>query len=195
MEMRVGIGVAVAVAAMWARVQAGSTAPGLVPGGGPTKSDCYVETAVEGITVPSDRVQKSKMVLVTDGESGDQGPCGDEKCIIRTGLCINHTDPNLPDCTPPAGLDKLKVKGKVNVEVPQLLTGSGCGAFVDVEVPTKVKRDKDGNIKKAKAGKVKFMVKAKAPKGTSPRTDTDNLTLFCVPRTVECASPSGAFLD
>lgn len=189
-------GTGIAVALLWGHVQAGSSAPGLVPGGGPTKSDCYVETAVEGITVPSDRVQKSKQVLITDGDVGDTGPCGDEKCLVHLGLCINQTDPNLADCTPPSGLDSLVVKGKVNISVPQLLDGSACGAFVDIEVPTKIKRDGQGNIKKAKAGKVKFKVKAKAVAGTKPRTDADNITLACVPRTVDCpSSASNAFLD
>jgi hypothetical protein len=189
-------GVGLAVALLGVRVHAGSAAPGLVPGGGPTKSDCYVETAIEGITVPSERVQKNKQVLITDGDVGDTGPCGDEKCLVHAGLCINQTDPNLADCTPPSGLDSLIVKGKVNISAPQLLDGSACGAFVDIEVPTKVKRDKDGNIKSAKAGKVKLKLKAKGVAGTKPRTDTDKVTLVCVPRTVDCpSSPSSAFLD
>jgi hypothetical protein len=188
-------GIGLAVALLGVRAYAGGTAPGLVPGGGPTKSDCYVETAIEGITVPSERVQKNKQVLITDGDPGDTGPCGDEKCLVHAGICINQNDPNLPDCTPPSGLASVTVKGKINISVPQLLTGSGCGAFVDIEVPTKIKRDKDGNIKKAKSGKVKFKVKAKGLQGTNPRNDVDNMTLFCVPRTSACASPSGAFLD
>ena len=167
---------------------------GLIPGGGPTKSDCYVELSVDGITNPSERVQKSKEVLITDGDVGDQGPCGDNKCMVSVGACINQHDPNLPDCTPPASLDKLTVKGAFTVNVPQLLTGSACGAFATVEVDAKVKRDKDGNIKKASAGKAKLHLKAKGPSGTKPRTDNDMVTIACVPRTVSC-SPSGAFID
>jgi len=190
------LGAGLAVAVLWTPGHAGTVVQGLVPGGGPTKSDCYVETAVQGITVPSDRVQKSKEILVTDGDAGDTGACGDEKCLFHLGLCINQTDPNLTDCTPPSGLDSLKVKGKVNISVPQFLTGSACGAFADIEVPTKVKRDKEGNIKTAKAGKLKFKVTAKGVKGTKPRDDVDNVTLVCVPRTVACpASASGAFLE
>ena len=102
---------------------------GLIPGGGPTKSDCYVELSVDGITNPSERVQSNKQVLITDGDVGDQGPCGDNKCNVSVGACINQTDPNLSDCTPPASLDKLTVKGALTVSVPQLLTGSACGAF------------------------------------------------------------------
>ncbi len=167
---------------------------GLIPGGGPAKSDCYVELSVEGVDNPSDRVQKSKQVLITDGESGDNGPCGDFKCTVSVGVCINQVDPNLTACTPPASLDKLTVKGALTITVPQLLSGSVCGAFVDGEVSAKVKRDKDGNVKKAKAGKKKIMVKAKAAAGTKPRTDADTVTIACLPRTVAC-SPSGAFID
>jgi hypothetical protein len=127
---------------------------GLIPGGGPTKSDCYAELSVNGITNPSDRVQKNKTVLITDGDVGDTGPCGDFKCTVEVGVCMNQSDPNLPDCTPPASLDKLTVKGAFTISTPQLLTGSACGAFVTGDVEAKVKRDKEGNVKKAKPGKV-----------------------------------------
>jgi hypothetical protein len=165
---------------------AGFAAAGLIPGGGPTKSDCYAELSVEGIENPSDRVQKNKQVLITDGDVGDNGPCGDEKCTVSVGLCINKRDPNLPDCSPPASLEKVVVKGALTITVPQLLTGSACGAFVSGEVAAKVKRDKAGNVKKAKAGKTKLHITAKAPAGTKPRTDKDTVTIACVPRTVAC---------
>lgn len=185
---------AAALTAFFALV-AGLASAGLIPGGGPTKSDCYAELSVDGITNPSERVQKNKMVLITDGDVGDTGPCGDFKCTVKVGVCINQVDPNLPDCTPPASLDKLTVKGALSISKPQLLTGSACGAFVTGDVEAKVKRDKDGNVKKAKAGKIKIKVNAKADKSTKPRTDADTVTIACLPRTVACASPSGAFLD
>jgi hypothetical protein len=169
---------------------------GLIPGGGPTKSDCYAELSVNGVTNPSERVQKNKTVLITDGEDGDTGPCGDFKCNVQVGICMNQKDPNVPDCTPPASLDKLTVKGAFTVTVPQLLTGSACGAFVAGEVDVKVKRDKQGDVTKAKPGKVKIKVNAKAVAGTKPRSDADTVTIQCLPRTVACpASPSGAFVD
>jgi hypothetical protein len=172
-------------------------ADALIPGGGPTKSDCYVEAKVEGIENPSDRVQNNKTVLITDGEAGDTGPCGDFKCSVRVAACINQNDPNLPDCTPPASLDSVTVKGAFTITVPQVLTGSACGAFLNGDVDAKVKRDKDGNVKKAKAGKKKIKLKAKGVAGTKPRNDVDTVTVSCLPRTVECppASASGAFVD
>ena len=183
-----------ALAAFFALVT-GLAAAGLIPGGGPTKSDCYAELSVDGITNPSDRVQKNKTVLVTDGDVGDTGPCGDFKCTVRVGVCMNQRDPNLPDCTPPASLEKLTVKGAFTISTPQLLEGSACGAFVTGDVEAKVKRDKAGDVKKAKAGKTKIKVNAKAPKDTKPRTDADTVTIQCLPRTVACASASGAFVD
>jgi hypothetical protein len=39
---------------------AGLAFAGLIPGGGPTKSDCYPELSVDGITNPSERVQKNR---------------------------------------------------------------------------------------------------------------------------------------
>jgi hypothetical protein len=187
---------ACAVAALTAffAVVAGLASAGLIPGGGPTKSDCYAELSVDGITNPSDRVQKNKTVLITDGDVGDTGPCGDFKCSVKVGVCINQADPNVPECTAPASLDKLTVKGAFSITVPQLLEGSACGAFVTGDVDAKVKRDKDGNVKKAKAGKMKIKVNAKATKPTKPRTDADTVTIQCLPRTVAC-SPSGAFVD
>jgi len=174
----------------------GLASAGLIPGGGPTKSDCYAELNVDGITNPSTRVQKNKTVLITDGDVGDTGPCGDNKCTVKVAVCINQKDPNLTDCTPPASLDKLNVKGAVNITVPQLLTGSACGAFVTGEISEKVKLNPDGTVKKAKLGKAKFKVTAKGPKGTKPRSDVDNVIIQCLPRTVACpASASGAFLE
>ena len=168
---------------------------GLIPGGdGPTKSDCYAELSVAGIDNPSIRVKANKQVLITDGDVGDNGPCGDLKCTVNVGVCINQRDPNLPDCTPPSSLDQLKVKGAFNITVPALLDGSACGAFVTRDIKAKVKRNKDGTVKSAKPGKAKITIMAKGPKGTKPRTDEDIVTIVCVPRTVAC-TPSGASVD
>jgi hypothetical protein len=160
---------------------------GLIPGGGPTNSDCYLELDVQGIENNTQRVENNKVVLCTDGEECDSGPCGDAICNMKIAACINQSDPNLPDCTPPTGLDKAKIPGAFSIEIPQVLEDSACGAFVDVEV--KVKRN-------GKFGKRKIRGNGKGVQGTRPRKDVDNWTLRCYPRTVACpASPSGAFLD
>jgi hypothetical protein len=161
---------------------------GLVGGGGPQKSDCYASWNITGIDVPSQRVRSNRIVLCTDGEPCDTGPCGDGICNMQAQQCWNQQDPNLPSCTPPAGLDSINVRGGLSVQIPQLLQGSSClGSFVDVEVRTR----RNGR----RPGKRNFRVTAKAPRGTRPRTDQDTFQLQCLPRTVACASPSGAFLN
>jgi hypothetical protein len=165
---------------------------GLVAGGGPTKSDCYAEWDIKGIDAgDSQRVKNNKQVLCTDGTACDADKTCNGTCVVQVKQCWNQRDPRLSDCTPPEGLDSLKVKGALNVQIPPLLEGASClGAFVDVSVATK----KGGK----KPGKKNFKVTAKGPKGTKPRTDTDNYQLVCLPNTVPetCgASPSGAFLN
>ena len=160
---------------------AGTTAPTLVSGGGPSKSDCYTEIAVQGISASN--VTKNKKITCTDGDPCDTDPTVGT-CNVKINICWNQT--NLPDCTPPGSLDSLTVK-KLAATIPSDLTGSSClGAFVDLSIATK----KHG--KKEKPGKANFKVKAKAPKGTKPHTDTDAYQVICVPRP---ASPSGAFVD
>jgi hypothetical protein len=148
--------------------------------GGTGKSDCYAAISVEGIDAGSARVEKNRKVLCTDGEACDTGACGDGVCNLRVAACINQ--PGLAQCTPPAGLKRLKVKGKLNVGIPQLLEGSACGSFLDVTVATK----KGGK----KVGKAKVAVQAKALKGTKPASDSDNFELQCLPRTVACPPPT-----
>ena len=80
--------------------------------------------------------------------------------------------------TPPAALDSAKIKSKVSVSVPSLLTGAQCTPFVTATVP--VKRKKNGTVVRGKS-KVVLNGEAKASKGTSPRKDTDKWTLQCLP--------------
>jgi hypothetical protein len=194
----------------------------LVPGGKKESSDCYVELNALGFEgLSPDRIQTSKKgstVTCTDGESCDQGPCGDDRCDIAMFVCLNQTDPNLASCTAPSGLDKLKLKAKgknkglIDITVPQALEGPFCfgiggssssvagafglgssadGAFV-LELPAGQLNKKN----KLKGGSIVIAGSAKAVKGTKPRKDPDKFTFQCLPRTVECpSSPSGAFLD
>ena len=155
---------------------------GLVPGG-TGKSDCYAAIDVAGIQNGTDRVQANKKALCTDGEECDTGPCGDGVCNMQVALCANQTDTNVPACVAPSGLEKLQVKGKLNIQVPQLLQGPSCGTPLGVAVATK----KGGK----KPGKAVFKVVAKAPKGTKPRTDKDTFQLICLPRTVACGDGGG----
>src|SRR5262249_19920018 len=97
----------------------------------------------------------------------------------------NQKDPT-GTCTPPTSLDSVKVKAKgtvkLNVAVPQLLSGSGCGAFVDGTLTVPLKP----NGKPKKVPQTKLSIVAQAPKGTKPRSDNDQIVFKCLPRTTPC---------
>lgn len=160
----------------------GSVFAGLVPGGGPAESDCLVEADVEGIRNVAGQVAKNRIVSCTDGEACDQGVCGDDTCVLAVRVCVNQQDATLGACTPPASLDRVKVKGKVGVEPPASLEGAVCGPVASV--PVKVKKNKKGT--KKKPGRVAFGLSGRAPAGTEPRTDNDRVVLRCLPRTGAC---------
>src|SRR4029079_7258650 len=169
-----------------ALIAATSANAGLIPGGGPTKSDCYLELDVAGIQNGTTRVEEDKIVLCTDGEACDTGACGDSSCTLSIAACINQTDPSLA-CTPPAGLQKLKIKGRLDVQAPQLLEGPQCGQPLSVPVPVKFNKKGKPLPKKSK---VTLKGVGKGIKGTKPRTDKDTFVIKCLPRTVECPPPT-----
>jgi uncharacterized delta-60 repeat protein len=155
-----------------------TTLPVLVPGGPATKTnnDCYLELRVRGV-VPA-AVQKNQIVHCLDGASCDQGPAGDGRCEVEISACASQTDPALPDCTPPASLESVKVGGALAGSTSGLRAGPACSAPVRVQVPIKLSRSG-----KYLAGKSKVVIKgnARAPKGVAPRKDTDKWTIQCVP--------------
>jgi hypothetical protein len=165
----------------------------LLPGGPSAKpnqiaSDCYAEldvTALSSTTVTYNK-KGAPTVACNDGGACDQDGEINGECVIRTGTCINQS--NVEGCTPPASLTSLKatgkasgVKGKISIEVPQLLEGSVCGAFVDFTIPLK----KDGT----QPGKGTITLKGKAPKGTKPGSDSDKVTFICNPSDVPVLCP------
>jgi hypothetical protein len=151
----------------------------LVPGG-PTKAaaaDCYAELDVPALSSMTVTLNAKGVPTINcmDGTDCDQDGVIDGKCVIAMGTCINQN--NVDGCTPPASLDSLKgkgkakgQKGKIDVNVEQLLEGSACGAFVNLTIPLG---------KKNKDGKGKITLQAKAPKGTKPRKDKDKYTFLC----------------
>jgi hypothetical protein len=165
-----------------------TAAAGLVPGGGAERSDCYAELEVNGITNPGD-VKRNKVVLCTDGEACDAGECGDDRCDVRVALCVNQT--NLSACTPPSSLERVRVRSRGRVKLAPVppegpLVGSACGVLVDGTIPLRMNRR--GRV--LGPGKAKVMITAKAPPGTKPRTDRDEITVKCLPRTDDCPSPT-----
>lgn len=168
----------------------------ILVGNGPVESDCYIGLDIGSATgFVIDNTSKKKVgVTCTDGAPCDQDGTCNGTCALTVGVCINI--PDLEGCTAPATLDKASAKGKVKgvkgeqgkivVQVPQLLEGSVCGAFLDVAIP--IKETKKG----PKPGKANLKSSATAPKGTKPRKDKDKFDFSCLPC---AASASGAFLD
>jgi len=168
-------------------------------GGGSIESECYGALDTNDLDGATVEVKgKKTTVTCTDGDPCDaDGECNGS-CLFTVGTCINVA--GVEGCTAPGVLDSASVKGsvkgvkgssgKVTVDVPQLLEGSVCGAFVDVVMP--LKETKKGQ----KARKAKLSLKAKAPKGTKPRKDSDKFYFVCEPAPEGCTggSPSGAFV-
>jgi plastocyanin len=167
------------LAAMLAAATGGAWAAwaGLVPGGGPQRSDCYVELQVEGVDVPGAQVTNSRVVTCTDGDACDaDATCGNDQCTFRVAVCINQDDPNLATCTPPTALRRVAVNRRITSALPPTLTGSACGGFVDVTVPVKVKRNG-----RKQAGMVALPANATAERPTNPARDRDKYVLKCLP--------------
>jgi len=168
----------------------------VLPGNGPVESDCYVGLDIGSATGAVVDVTSKKKVTVTctDGDPCDLDGACNGTCVSSVGICINLA--GVEGCTPPGTLDKASGKGKVKgvkgsggkvvIEVPQLLEGSVCGAFIDVNTPIKTTKKGD------KPGKASVKLAATAPKGTKPRKDNDKFELICNPC---AASASGAFID
>jgi plastocyanin len=167
------------VAALLAAAIGGAWAAwaGLVPGGGPTRSDCYVELQVEGVDVPGTQVTNGRVVACTDGDACDaDATCGNDQCTFRVAVCINQHDPNLATCTPPAVLRRVTVNKRITSALPPTLTGSACGGFVDVTVPVKVKRNG-----RKQPGMLALPANATAERPTNPARDRDKYVLKCLP--------------
>src|SRR5262249_56007135 len=73
---------------------------GLIPGGGPTKSDCYVEANVQGIVSPGPDVRSNRIVQCVDGDPCDtDGACGNGSCTSPAASLPQPTPPTPPPPT------------------------------------------------------------------------------------------------
>jgi hypothetical protein len=114
-----------------------------VPGGGPAKTDCYVEWS--GITP-----NKGKNLDCQDGDpSCDVDGTQNGVCVLGVGVCVAQT--NVPECTPQQ-IDKVTVKanpktvklGSVKIPVtppvPPIvpITAPTCSAESIIRLPLKV---------------------------------------------------------
>lgn len=167
------------VAAMLAAAIGGAWAAwaGLVPGGGPQRSDCYVELQVDGVDVPGPQVRSNRVVDCTDGDACDaDATCGNDQCVFHVAVCINQRDANLGACTPPAALRRLAANSRITSAFPNTLDGSACGSFLDLTVPVKVKRNG-----RKQPGMLVLPANATAERGTNPARDRDKYVLRCLP--------------
>jgi hypothetical protein len=140
--------------------------------------------AVVGVENGTTSVENNRTVHCTDGDPCDLGPCGDDRCDLRVAACANQLDPNLADCVPPAeGLKSAKIRSKLELQAPSLLTDAACTPFVDVGVDARF--DKAGRYLEKKS-RAKLKGKARALAGTKPRTDSDKWILQCLPRLTAC---------
>lgn len=172
---------AAACAALGVGILASPLRAGLVPGGGPASSDCYLELDVQGVENGTSQVRSNRIVLCTDGDACDaDGVCGNDSCTLRVAVCLGQRDPALAACDAPEALQRVKVNARIQASVPSPPSGSACGSFVDVPVPVRVRRSGK------KPGTLALPTNATAPKGTRPRKDRDKFVLQCLPRAAAC---------
>jgi plastocyanin len=158
---------------------------GLIPGGGPQPSDCYLELDVQGVDTPGPQVTSNRVVECTDGDACDaDATCGNDSCTLRVAVCIGQDDPNLAACTPPAAFRRLKVNKRLLPVLPGTMEGSACGGFIDLIVGVKVRRNG-----RKQAGMLALPANATAERGTNPARDRDKFVLKCLPST---ACPTAA---
>jgi hypothetical protein len=139
---------------------------------------------VAGIQNGTPTVQDNRRILCIDGDPCDLGPCGDDVCTLRVALCVNQLDPNLADCTPPAGgLEKVRVRNAISLEPPDALAESSCSPWVDFSIEARF--NKAGKYL-AKKSRQRLKGKARAVAGVRPRKDVDRWTVQCMPRLSDC---------
>jgi len=163
-----------------------TTLGGLVPGGplSKTEPDCYLELRVAGVQNGTATVEDNRKILCIDGDPCDLGPCDDLACDMHVAACVNQTDANLPDCTPPVGgLERAKIRSAFDIQIPEVLAEPACTPDVDVHI--EVRLNKGGKYLEKKS-RVKLKGKARALAGTKPRSDKDKWILQCVPRLTPC---------
>jgi cysteine-rich repeat protein len=172
------------------------TAPvnGCVPGGGPRQTDCAVEWSVTPVP-PRDGhgIPKNKLTCYEGDPRCDFDPDPtNASCTFQVGFCINNTDPRLPLCQA-TGVTSLTVvsplmnsldatdqanrsaltTGVTSLALPNA-TPNQCADPVDVRVSLVGPTGRLGARSKT------LVTKATSQNGT---TDTDRLTLKCVPST------------
>jgi hypothetical protein len=170
--------VAAGAALLAVSLGAGPARAEILLGNGRPDGNCYAGLEVGDTSAATISLETKATVLsCVDGTACDLDGACNGSCTFNVGVCINVA--GAEGCTAPGTLESLRAKGnatgvkgssgKVVIESPQVLEGSVCGVFVDVDVPLKSTKKGD------KANKAKVKIDAKAPKGTKPRKDKDKV--------------------
>ena len=140
-----------------------------IPGGDDPRTDCYAQLEVDGAAA------SGRVAQCADGDTRcDADGTANDSCRFRVALCLNQ-DTARPTCVPPGMLRDVRTRrAAAGLAVPPL-DSSACGAFVDVDVPVKLRRG--GRVRRP--GKVHLPVTARS--SITPRTDRDNAMLVCLP--------------
>ncbi|HLY38435.1 MAG TPA: helix-turn-helix domain-containing protein, partial [Candidatus Binatia bacterium] len=159
----------VATAIVTAIVVARPAGAARVAGGGSPRNDCYAELDVDGATVGG------HVARCIDGDPAcDADGIADGSCTFRVAVCLNQGDAR-PTCEPPSMLESVKTRGAAAVlDVPSLAS-STCGAFVDVDVPVKVRHG--GRVQRPGRRHLPLVARA----AVAPRVDRDDVVLECDP--------------
>jgi hypothetical protein len=161
----------------------------LIPGGGPPRSDCYLEFDVQA------RELSARIAECTDGDpTCDLDGACDGGCRFGVAVCLNQHDPSLPNCTPPfppTGLLRVQERGRdqVGLRIPDFAS-SACGAFVSVDTPAS-RRKRTGRrirtlaISPERPARDRDLLRlvCRAPAGGCPTTTTTSTTTVTSPST------------
>jgi len=144
-----------------------------VLGGGPAKSDCYVELGVTGTSGIA--VLSSHIVSCRDGDAAcDTDGVANGTCVFTVAVCANQTNVTGCSSTSLTGPPTVKVipPGAGTLTPPDGTT-TACGTSSTITIPLKGKT-------KNKPNKVKIRVKGKISSG-KPKADSDTYILKCTP--------------
>src|SRR5690348_9319270 len=156
-----------------------------VAGGGSKRTDCFAELSGVTLNFPA-APHRAKLLRCRDGDACDADGIANGVCTFDVSVCLDQTDPALPDCTPPAdGISTYQVRNRPPAD-PELAaldsaaaallpaTTAACSAPVVLTVPV-VGPDRKGGFR---TGKKVVRTTAGTPSGVQ---DSDRLRIQCVP--------------
>lgn len=163
----------------------GGTRPAqaLVPGGGPTSSDCYAAWQVTSAELAANRGK-----FGIDCEDGDPrcdvDGTANGTCTLGVSVCIFQ---DVPDCTPQTVTEiRLGRKAQsLGIPAPSPASEAACGQAALVSLPLRSGRR---GMRASKPVRLKLTALASA----APKKDADKLVLRCVPHAQAGECPANA---